>query len=113
MEYLGDYGELCTFDNIRCTPAWYYKEFPGFYNVECYRILANWKEGVRSETDDTPEQDTRTYQLTQQSDGAWVTQHTENKKRKLETEEPDIECETDSVKSEVECIEHNVFFSEL
>ena len=113
MEYLGDYGELCTFDNIRCTPAWYYKEFPGFYNVECYRILANWKEGVRCDVDAIPEEDTRTYHLTQQSDGAWVTQQTENKKRKLETEEPDAASETESVKSEVECIEHNGFFSEL
>ena len=113
MEYLGDYGELCTFDNIRCTPAWYYKEFPGFYNVECYRILANWKEDVRCDADDTPNNDTRIYHLTQQCNGEWGTQPTENKKRKLETEDPKIESETDLVQSEVESIEHNGFFSEL
>jgi hypothetical protein len=49
MEYGDDYGELCAFSNIMYTPAWYYKQFPGFYNVECYKILANWSQGVRTE----------------------------------------------------------------
>jgi hypothetical protein len=49
MEYGEDYSELCSFANIKYTPAWYYQQFPGFYNVECYKILANWKGGVRSE----------------------------------------------------------------
>jgi hypothetical protein len=43
--------ELYCFENIPETPAWYYKRFPGFYNVDCYRILAAWKHGCR-----TPEQ---------------------------------------------------------
>jgi hypothetical protein len=34
------YDELCAFSNIRYTPAWYYKQFPGFFNVDCYKILA-------------------------------------------------------------------------
>jgi hypothetical protein len=42
---------LHTFGNIPHTPAWYYKQFPGFYNVQCYDILANWEKGCR-----TPEQ---------------------------------------------------------
>ena len=29
------------FANIEYTAAWYYKHFPGFYNMECYNILAN------------------------------------------------------------------------
>ena len=48
-EFGEDYSELCSFSNIMYTPAWYYQRFPGFYNVECYKILANWKEGVRTE----------------------------------------------------------------
>ena len=48
-DYLGDYGELCSFANIKYTPAWYYKQFPGFFNVDSYRILANWQDGVRTE----------------------------------------------------------------
>ena len=49
---LGDeYEELCTFANVEYTPAWYYKKFPGFYNVECYRILAGWTQGVRRENE--------------------------------------------------------------
>ena len=41
--------ELDTFSNIRYTPAWYYKKWPGFLNVESYKILANWDKGVRTE----------------------------------------------------------------
>jgi len=42
-------GDLDTFSNIRYTPAWYYKKWPGFLNVESYKILANWDKGVRTE----------------------------------------------------------------
>jgi len=41
--------DLETFSNIRYTPAWYYKKWPGFLNVESYRILAAWDKGVRTE----------------------------------------------------------------
>ena len=37
------------FSNIEYTPAWYWKKFPGFFNVECYKILAAWDQGVRTE----------------------------------------------------------------
>lgn len=64
------YDELCTFGNIDYTPAWYYKHFPGFFNVQCYKILAGWQGGVRSEEqclkDDTE------------------TREEENKKRRLD-----------------------------
>ena len=33
-----------TFATIEYTPAWYYRHFPGFYNVECYNILANYSQ---------------------------------------------------------------------
>ena len=41
--------DLETFSNIRYTPAWYYKKWPGFFNVESYNILAAWDKGVRTE----------------------------------------------------------------
>ena len=41
--------DLDTFSNIRYTPAWYYKKWPGFLNVESYKILAAWDKGVRTE----------------------------------------------------------------
>ena len=41
--------DLDTFSTIRYTPAWYYKKWPGFLNVESYKILANWDKGVRTE----------------------------------------------------------------
>ena len=37
------------FSNIEYTPAWYWKKFPGFFNVESYKILAAWNQGVRTE----------------------------------------------------------------
>ena len=40
MNSLENYEELSTFSNIRYTPAWYYKQYPGFYNIECYKILS-------------------------------------------------------------------------
>ena len=36
--------DLETFATIEYTPAWYYKNFPGFYNVECYNILADYSQ---------------------------------------------------------------------
>ena len=48
--------ELETFSNIRYTPAWYYKKWPGFLNVESYKILAAWDRGVRTEEEWLSEQ---------------------------------------------------------
>ena len=49
---LGDeYDGLCTFANVEYTPAWYYKKFLGFYNVECYKILAGWTQVVRRKSE--------------------------------------------------------------
>ena len=36
--------DLETFASIEYTPAWYYKHFPGFYNIESYNILADYSE---------------------------------------------------------------------
>ena len=41
--------DLDTFSNIRYTPAWYYEKWPGFLNVESYKILAALDKGVRTE----------------------------------------------------------------
>ena len=40
------YDTLCTFGSIPHTPAWYYNRYPGFFNVECYKILSSWEHGV-------------------------------------------------------------------
>jgi hypothetical protein len=47
-----DYDTLCTFSNIPYTPAWYYKRFPGFFNVACYKILSEWENGVPLKEED-------------------------------------------------------------
>ena len=42
---------LYSYSNIAYTPGWYYKQFPGFYSIDSYKILASWTGGCR-----TPEQ---------------------------------------------------------
>ena len=32
------------FANIEYAPAWYHKYFPGFYNIECHNILADYSQ---------------------------------------------------------------------
>lgn len=75
------YDTLCTFANIPYTPAWYYKRFPGFFNVECYKILAEWEGGVPLQeevsTDDIVLEDVK-----------------ENKKRKYTSENSEEEEES-------------------
>ena len=53
---MADYNDgacenLETFSNTRYTPAWYYKEWPGFLNVKSYKILGAWDKGVRTEVE--------------------------------------------------------------
>ena len=40
---------LYCFNNIPHTPGWYYKEFPGFYSLDSYKILASWTGGCRTQ----------------------------------------------------------------
>ena len=34
--------ELELYSTIEYTAGWYYRNFPGFYNIECYKILADY-----------------------------------------------------------------------
>ena len=68
------------------TPGWYYKSFPGFYNVECYKILSQWKGGVRTE------QQIQKVKNTQSEEREDCTCE-RNKKRGRESEEDLKECE--------------------
>ena len=40
---------LYSFSNIAYTPAWYYKQFPGFYSIDSYKILSSWSGGCRTQ----------------------------------------------------------------
>ena len=91
-DYLSDYPELCSYANIKYTPAWYYKEFPGFFNVESYRILANWQQGVRTEEQYEADMKESLAPVSEEEDGVEEMKENEcvfeNKKRKLEDEKP-------------------------
>ena len=47
--------DLETFSNIRYTPAWYYKKWPGFLNVE-FQDTSCLSQGVRTEEELLEEQ---------------------------------------------------------
>jgi hypothetical protein len=34
--------DLELYSTIEYTPGWYYKKWPGFYNIECYKVLAHY-----------------------------------------------------------------------
>jgi len=34
--------DLELYSTIHYTPGWYYKKWPGFYNMECYKVLAHY-----------------------------------------------------------------------
>ena len=34
--------DLSLYSTIEYTPGWYYTHFPGFYNIECYKILSDF-----------------------------------------------------------------------
>ena len=69
--------DLYCFNTIPGTPAWYYKKFPGFYNVQCSKILALCEGGVRMDE-----------QLAQDEDKKKIPPQP-NKKRTLSSEEED------------------------
>ena len=72
--------DLGAFSNIHHTPAWYWKRWPGFFNVESYEILAKWDKGVRSEEEWLRDQEGG---VEEYKDGEMQeSQNSENKKRK-------------------------------
>jgi hypothetical protein len=34
--------ETALYSTIPYTPGWYYNKFPGFWNVECYKVLSDF-----------------------------------------------------------------------
>ena len=72
-----------TFSNIPYTPAWYWKKFPGFFNVECYKILAAWDKGVRTEEECALEEESLVYEKEQEEEEN-NTESVISKKRKTE-----------------------------
>ena len=36
--------ELELYSNIEYTAGWVYQNFPGFYNIDCYKILADYSQ---------------------------------------------------------------------
>ena len=96
---MDNWDDLASFANIRYTPAWYYKHFPGFYNVECYKILSNWTQGIRVPDDDDmvamstePDTDTNTrMSIMEEGVEEMKESEPENKKPRYETEHFDLE----------------------
>ena len=37
-------NDLELYSTIEYTPGWYYQHYPGFYNIESYKILADYSQ---------------------------------------------------------------------
>ena len=42
--------ELKLYSTIEYTVGWYYWSYPGFYNIECYKILADYSQNTTKYT---------------------------------------------------------------
>lgn len=73
--------DIYFFDTIVGTPGWYYKKFPGFYNVSCYNLLAQWEGGVRTEEQ---------VQKDKELEGIVAMDCCQNKKRERKSEEEEL-----------------------
>ena len=74
------------FSNIPYTPAWYWKKFPGFFNVECCKILAAWDQGVRyeEELERQLSLESDTFVVTESTEEKYMEEESTTKKRKAE-----------------------------
>ena len=81
-----DEDMIDCFSNIPHTPAWYWKKIPGFFNVECYKPLAAWDKGVRTEEEiereGVLEMETLVYEKEEEKEN--ITENVTRKKRKTE-----------------------------
>lgn len=90
--------EDAAFSNMEHTPAWYWKKWPGFLNVEAYYILAAWDKGVRDEEEWIQDRG-----VEEEKEGVMeYSQNTENKKRKIcKGEYPDLNTCTEDPESSI------------
>jgi hypothetical protein len=72
--------DLELYSTIEYSPGWYYKKFPGFYNIECYKILSQYSHHPES------------FQSSQMEDGVEESKESEDlnknaKRKRVESEE--------------------------
>ena len=49
--------DIELYSTVEYTPGWYYHHFPGFWNVECYRILSDYSFHPEKYVKDVMEED--------------------------------------------------------
>ena len=79
-----DEDMIDCFSNIPHTPAWYWKKIPGFFHVECYKILAAWDKSVRTQEEIEREGVLETETLVYEKEEEEMTESASSKKRKTE-----------------------------
>lgn len=86
---------LYSFSNIAYTPAWYYKQFPGFYSLDSYKILSSWTGGCR-----TQEQYFKDLEASNENERK--RKRDENKNVDMTVEDYDLVIDTDGIHAEFE-----------
>ena len=54
--------ELELYSTIEYTAGWYYRNFPGFYNIDCYKILADYSHNPSKYVSDSGVEETKEHQ---------------------------------------------------
>ena len=74
--------ELDLYSTIEYSPGWYYQKFPGFWNVECYKILSDYSMHPEKYTDPGVEEEKTLETILEQQEE----EVHETIKRKVDTE---------------------------
>ena len=75
---------LDLYTTIEYSPGWYYQKFPGFWNLECYKILSDYSMHPEKYTDPGVEEE-KTLETIPEQQQEEEEVH-ESKKRKVITE---------------------------
>jgi hypothetical protein len=76
--------ELELYSTIEYTAGWYYRNFPGFYTIDCYKILADYSQNPSKYTLESGVEESKGVEYTEEErDSAEEEQERTNKKIRL------------------------------
>ena len=58
--------ELDLYSTIEYTAGWYYRHFPGFYTIDCYKILADYSQNPSKYTSECGVEESKGVECTEE-----------------------------------------------